>query len=161
MTSALVSGLFYLAPGAGFLVGSVLGGRLSDKTVRKFIARRGFRLPQDRLNSGLFMLFLILPGATLVYAWTLQQEKGGMPVPIIAGFVGGVGLMGSFNGLNTYAAGISLSLLPFLPFILLEAQILMCVCRSSPLPPRRGHKWEVYHPVYIFRRRQCAGCPTD
>ncbi|BCS30226.1 putative MFS transporter [Aspergillus puulaauensis] len=104
LTSALVSGLFYLAPGAGFLVGSVLGGRLSDKTVRKFIARRGFRLPQDRLNSGLFMLFLMLPGATLVYAWTLQQEKGGMPVPIIAGFVGGVGLMGSFNGLNTYAA---------------------------------------------------------
>ncbi|KAL4917520.1 major facilitator superfamily domain-containing protein [Aspergillus aurantiobrunneus] len=104
LTSALVSGLFYLAPGAGFLVGSVLGGRLSDATVHKYIARRGFRLPQDRLNSGLVMLSIVLPGATLVYAWTLQQEKGGMPVPIIAGFVGGTGLMGSFNGLNTYTA---------------------------------------------------------
>ncbi|KAL3435621.1 major facilitator superfamily domain-containing protein [Aspergillus tetrazonus] len=104
LTSALVSGLFYLAPGSGFLVGSVLGGRLSDLTVRKYIARRGFRLPQDRLNSGLIMLSLVLPGATLVYAWTLDQEVGGMAVPIIAGFVGGVGLMGSFNGLNTYAA---------------------------------------------------------
>ncbi|KAL2866440.1 putative MFS transporter [Aspergillus lucknowensis] len=104
LSSALVSGLFYLAPGAGFLVGSILGGRLSDATVRKYILRRGFRLPQDRLNSGLFMLFLVLPGATLVYAWTLQEEVGGMVVPIIAGFVGGVGLMGSFNGLNTYAA---------------------------------------------------------
>ncbi|KAL3476267.1 major facilitator superfamily domain-containing protein [Aspergillus californicus] len=104
LTSALVSGLFYLAPGAGFLVGSILGGRLSDATVRKYILIRGFRLPQDRLNSGFIMLFLVLPGATLIYAWTLQTEKGGMAVPIIAGFAGGVGLMGSFNGLNTYAA---------------------------------------------------------
>jgi hypothetical protein len=57
------------------------------------------------------MLSLVLPGATLVYAWTLDQEVGGMAVPIIAGFVGGVGLMGSFNGLNTYAAGTCFSFL--------------------------------------------------
>ncbi|KAL4964654.1 putative MFS transporter [Aspergillus stella-maris] len=104
LTSALVSGLFYLAPGAGFLFGSILGGRLSDRAVKKYIVRRGFRLPQDRLNSGLIMLSLVLPGATLIYSWTLDQEVGGMAVPIIAGFVGGTGLMGSFNGLNTYAA---------------------------------------------------------
>ncbi|KAL4987645.1 major facilitator superfamily domain-containing protein [Aspergillus falconensis] len=89
LTSALVSGLFYLAPGSGFLVSSLLGGRLSDIAVRRFIAQWGFRLPQDRLNSGLIMLSL---------------EVGGLAVPIIAGFVGWVGLMGSFNGLNTYAA---------------------------------------------------------
>ncbi|KAL3467399.1 major facilitator superfamily domain-containing protein [Aspergillus heterothallicus] len=104
LTSALVSGLFYLAPGSGFLIGSVLGGRLADMTVRRYIKTRGFRLPQDRLNSGLFMLFLVLPGATLVYAWSLDQRVGGMALPIVAGFVAGVGLMGSFNGLNTYAA---------------------------------------------------------
>ncbi|KAL4943913.1 hypothetical protein BDV06DRAFT_234158 [Aspergillus oleicola] len=104
LTSALVSGLFYLAPGAGFLVGSILGGRLSDRAVKKYIVKRGYRLPQDRLNSGLIMLFLVLPGATLIYSWTLDQGVGGMAVPIIAGFVGGTGLMGSFNGLNTYAA---------------------------------------------------------
>ncbi|KAL5338846.1 major facilitator superfamily domain-containing protein [Aspergillus crustosus] len=104
LTTALMSGLFYLAPGFGFLVGSLLGGRLSDATVQKYIACRGHRLPQDRLNSGLIMLFAVLPGAILVYAWTLDQEKGGMAVPIVAGFFGGVGLMGGFNGLNTYAA---------------------------------------------------------
>ncbi|KAL4806407.1 major facilitator superfamily domain-containing protein [Aspergillus unguis] len=104
LTTALVSGLFYLAPGGGFLFGSILGGRLADRAVKRYIRKRGFRLPQDRLNSGLFMLYLVLPGATLVYAWTLDQEVGGMAVPIIAGFVGGTGLMGSFNGLNTYAA---------------------------------------------------------
>ncbi|KAF7121767.1 hypothetical protein CNMCM5793_009320 [Aspergillus hiratsukae] len=105
LTSALVSGLFYLAPGAGFLLGSILGGRLSDHTVKRYIARRGgLRLPQDRLNSGLVTLCGVLPIAVLVYGWTLETRAGGMAVPVIAAFWAGVGLMGSFNGLNTYAA---------------------------------------------------------
>ncbi|PWY82172.1 synaptic vesicle transporter [Aspergillus heteromorphus CBS 117.55] len=105
LSTALVSGLFYLAPGAGFLVGSVLGGRLSDRMVKRWIVKRnGVRLPQDRLNSGLITLLGVLPVAALVYGWTLQEGVGGMAVPIVAAFFGGVGLMGSFNGLNTYAA---------------------------------------------------------
>ncbi|RJE23400.1 Mfs transporter [Aspergillus sclerotialis] len=105
LTSALVSGLFYLAPGSGFLVGSIIGGHLSDRTVRRYIRKRnGVRLAQDRLNSGLATLFGLLPAAALVYGWTLQEEVGGMVVPIISAFVGGVALMGSFNGLNTYTA---------------------------------------------------------
>lgn len=100
-----MSGLFYLSPGIGFLIGSVLGGKLSDRAVRKWIRKRnGVRLPQDRLNSGLITLVLVLPAGTLVYGWTLQEKVGGMPVPIIAAFFAGVGLLGSFNGLNTYAA---------------------------------------------------------
>ncbi|KAF5866674.1 hypothetical protein ETB97_010769 [Aspergillus alliaceus] len=90
LTTALVSGLFYLAPGAGFLVGSIIGGKLSDRT--------------DRLNSGLITLFAVLPVSTLIYGWTLQEEKGGMVVPILGAFFAGWGLMGSFNTLNTYVA---------------------------------------------------------
>ncbi|KAJ5142210.1 hypothetical protein N7526_003205 [Penicillium atrosanguineum] len=105
LTTPLVSGLFYLSPGMGFLIGSVLGGKLSDRAVKKWIVKRnGVRLPQDRLNSGLITLFLVLPGATLIYAWTLEEEVGGMPVPVIAAFFAGVGLLGTFNGLNTYSA---------------------------------------------------------
>lgn len=74
--------------------------------MKKWILKRnGERLPQDRLNSGLVTLFGVLPGATLIYGWTLQEEVGGMVVPIIAAFFAGVGLLGTFNGLNTYAAG--------------------------------------------------------
>lgn len=47
----------------------------------------------------------MLPVATLVYGWSLQEEVGGMALPIIAAFFGGAGLMGSYNGFNTYAAG--------------------------------------------------------
>ncbi|KAJ5504531.1 Major facilitator superfamily domain general substrate transporter [Penicillium fimorum] len=105
LTTPLVSGLFYLSPGIGFLVGSVVGGRLSDHAVKKWILKRnGVRLPQDRLNSGLATLFGVLPIATLIYCWTLQEEVGGMVVPIIAAFFAGVGLLGAFNGLNTYSA---------------------------------------------------------
>nr|AAD34564.1 unknown [Aspergillus terreus] len=104
LTTALVSGLFYLAPGAGFLIGSLVGGKLSDRTVRRYIVKRGFRLPQDRLHSGLITLFAVLPAGTLIYGWTLQEDKGGMVVPIIAAFFAGWGLMGSFNCLNTYVA---------------------------------------------------------
>lgn len=63
------------------------------------------RLPQDRLNSGLITLIVVLPASTLIYAWTLQQGVGGMPVPVISAFAAGVGLLGTFNGLNTYSAG--------------------------------------------------------
>lgn len=64
-------------------------------------------MPQDRLNSGLITLLGVLPVSTLIYGWTLQGEVGGMALPIVCAFFAGAGLMGSFNGLNTYTAGIS------------------------------------------------------
>ncbi|KAJ0337641.1 hypothetical protein COL922a_006534 [Colletotrichum nupharicola] len=105
LTSPLISGLFYLAPGAGFLLGSTLGGRLSDHTVKRYIRKRnGLRLPQDRLRASLPAIFVILPVGTLSYGWSVQKEVGGMPLPIISSFVQGLGLMWSFSGLNTYSA---------------------------------------------------------
>lgn len=106
LTTPLISGLFYIAPGAGFLLGSIVGGQFSDRTVRNYmLKRKGVRLPQDRLNSGLVAMLLVVPGASLTFGWTLKQEVGGMVVPVIMSFVAGAGLMGSFNGLNTYTAG--------------------------------------------------------
>ncbi|KAH7383543.1 putative MFS transporter [Cadophora sp. MPI-SDFR-AT-0126] len=105
LTTPLISGLFYIAPGAGFLLGSIVGGQFSDYTVRKYmLKRKGVRLPQDRLNSGVLAMILLVPGAALTFGWTLQKEVGGMAVPVITSFVAGAGLMGSFNGLNTYTA---------------------------------------------------------
>ncbi|KAF9871329.1 major facilitator superfamily transporter [Colletotrichum karsti] len=105
LTSPLISGIFYLAPGAGFLLGSMIGGALSDRTVKQYIRMRsGQRLPQDRLNSSLPALFVVLPIGTLAYGWSLQGEIGGIPLLVISSFVQGFGLMWSFSGLNTYAA---------------------------------------------------------
>lgn len=105
LTTPLTSGLFFLAPGGGFLFGSTLGGRISDHTVKKWIKKRnGLRLPRDRLRSGLGAMFIVLPVGTLLYGWGLSEEFGGMPLPAISCFVAGVGLMWAFSGLNTYSA---------------------------------------------------------
>ncbi|RSL47279.1 hypothetical protein CEP53_009998 [Fusarium sp. AF-6] len=105
LDSPLESGLFYLAPGAGFLVGSTLGGKVSDITVKRYIRKRnGQRLPEDRLNSSLPFVLLMLPLGTLLYGWSVQKRIGSMALPIVGSFIQGTGLMASFSGLNTYAA---------------------------------------------------------
>jgi MFS family permease len=108
LTTPLVSGLIYIAPGMGFFVGSVVGGRLSDHTVKKYIMKRdGVRIPKDRLNSGLVGLFIGLPISMLLYGWSLQKEVGGLALPIVCAFWIGLSLMGTFNALNTYTAEVS------------------------------------------------------
>ncbi|KAL6238698.1 major facilitator superfamily domain-containing protein [Aspergillus navahoensis] len=68
-TTPLLSGLFYLAPVTGFIVGSLVGGRLSDHTVKR-------------------------------------SSLGGWPCPSYWLFLIGAGLMGAWNGLDTYSAGV-------------------------------------------------------
>ncbi|KAF4496954.1 MFS transporter [Fusarium agapanthi] len=105
LTSPLSSGLFYLAPGAGFLVGSTIGGKISDVVVKRYMRKRnGQRIPEDRLNSSLVSVLIILPLGTLLYGWSVYHRLGGMALPIISAFIEGFGLMASFSGLNTYAA---------------------------------------------------------
>lgn len=106
LTKPLYSGLFYLAPGVGFLAGSVIGGNLSDRTVKRFKEKRGgVRLAEDRLNGSLPWVFVVLPLGTLLYGWSVDLRVGGMGLPISSAFIEGFGLMAAFNGLNTYAAG--------------------------------------------------------
>lgn len=100
-----MSGLFYISPGLGLVLGSILGGKMSDAAVKRYILRKGVRRPKDRLNSGLLGLFIILPAALLIFAWPLQMERGGLALPLIAAFWIGIGLMGTFNGINTYMSG--------------------------------------------------------
>lgn len=110
LTSPLHSGLFYLAPGAGFLAGSTVGGMISDVVVKRYVRKRnGERRPEDRLKSSLPSVLIILPLGTLLYGWSVQKRIGGMALPIVSSFIEGFGLMASFSGLNTYAAGKSKS----------------------------------------------------
>ncbi|GKT57895.1 major facilitator superfamily transporter [Colletotrichum tofieldiae] len=134
LSSPLISGLFYLAPGAGFLMGSTIGGRVSDHTVKRYIRKRnGLRLPQDRLKSSLPAIFLVLPAGTLIFGWSLQKEVGGMALPIISSFFQGLGLMWSFSGLNTYSAGRSSLLVIHTPL----AVLITMSTATEALPERR------------------------
>lgn len=102
LETPLLSGLFYLAPGIGYLVGTFMGGRWADWTVKRWIRKRGVRVPEDRLRSAVPFVGGLIPGCILVYGWTVDREAGGIPVPVIALFLQGVGQLFCFPSLNTY-----------------------------------------------------------
>lgn len=150
LSTPLVAGLFYIAPGAGFIAGSLFGGHLSDRTVIRYIAKRdGLRIPQDRLNSGLVGLLVVLPIWMLIYGWTLEKEVGSLALPVVSAFWIGAGLMGTFNGLNTYAAG----MVPLLSWM--ESSVNL-FDRSFTIPEIGGNWGEVHDAVRI--RGDQLGC---
>ncbi|KAJ5314867.1 hypothetical protein N7476_005174 [Penicillium atrosanguineum] len=102
LNTPLETGLLYLPPGFGYLVGVHIGGRYADRTVRKWTKIRGFRLPEDRLKSSFICLGLIIPGSMLVYGWSLDKEVGGMPLPIISMVVQEMAQLAAFPSLNAY-----------------------------------------------------------
>jgi MFS family permease len=102
LTSSLDSGLFYLAPGGGYLLGAFFGGRWADHVVKKWIRRRGERIPEDRLRSVLFSMGIVLPGCMLIYGWSIEKKKGGIALPIIVMFAQGFAQLIAFPSLNTY-----------------------------------------------------------
>lgn len=98
------SGLFYLAPGAGYLAGTFMGGRYADHIVKKYIARSPThrRIPEDRLRSALPFLGIAIPGCVLVYGWCVDRAVGGIPVVVVMLFLQGVAQLFCFPSLNTY-----------------------------------------------------------
>ena len=103
LTSPLQSGLFYIAPGCGYLFGTFLGGRWADRVVKRWIQRRdGERIPEDRLHSCLTAMGIVIPACMLVYGWSIDQKAGGVAVPVIAMFVQGAAQTFCFASINTY-----------------------------------------------------------
>ncbi|KAL7957037.1 MFS general substrate transporter [Trichoderma compactum] len=103
LESPLLSGLFYLAPGSGYLLGTFMGGRWADRTVKQWIKKRnGVRIPEDRLRSAVPFMAILMPSCILVYGWAVDRAVGGIPVPVIMLFLQGVGQLFCFPSLNTY-----------------------------------------------------------
>ncbi|KAF2168165.1 hypothetical protein M409DRAFT_21610 [Zasmidium cellare ATCC 36951] len=103
LTSPIQSGLFYLAPGAGYLVGTLFGGRWADRVVKKWIRiRGGKRIAEDRLHSALTAMGLVIPASMLIYGWSIEKSVGGIPLPVIAMFTQGIAQLFCFPSLNTY-----------------------------------------------------------
>lgn len=103
LTSPMQSGLFYLAPGAGYLLGTFVGGRYADYVVKKYIKKSdGKRVPEDRLRSALPFMGLVIPGCVLIYGWSVEENVGGIPLAVIVLFLQGVAQLFCFPSLNTY-----------------------------------------------------------
>ena len=97
------SGLFYLAPGAGYLLGTFVGGRYADYVVKKYIRKTGGkRVPEDRMRSALPFMGVVIPGCVLIYGWSVEKNVGGIPLVVIVLFLQGVAQLFCFPSLNTY-----------------------------------------------------------
>lgn len=78
--------------------------------MHKWIALRGERLPQDRLNAGMYAFWVVVPFFMLLQGWGLQCDNcstavGGLALPIVTSFFTAAGLLAAFASLNTYCAG--------------------------------------------------------
>lgn len=104
LTSPLQSGLFYLAPGAGYLLGTFFGGRYADHIVKKYIrlSPTHTRNPEDRLRSALPFMGIAIPACVLIYGWSVERNVGGIPLVVIVLFLQGVAQLFCFPSLNTY-----------------------------------------------------------
>uniref|UniRef100_A0A0B7KAZ4 Major facilitator superfamily (MFS) profile domain-containing protein n=1 Tax=Bionectria ochroleuca TaxID=29856 RepID=A0A0B7KAZ4_BIOOC len=102
LTTPLQSGLLYISPGAGYLVGGFIGGHWADYTVRVWTEKRGYRLPEDRLRGCLPFLGIVLPLSMALYGWMVDRRIGGIPVPVICMFFQGIGQTSAFPSLNGY-----------------------------------------------------------
>ncbi|KXJ86048.1 major facilitator superfamily domain-containing protein [Microdochium bolleyi] len=102
LTTPMQGGLFYLAPGVGYLTGTFFGGRWSDFMVRRWIAKRGGeRVAEDRLRAAVPGI-VVVAACILVYGWTVEKEVGGIPLTVVVMFLQGVAQLQCFPSLNSY-----------------------------------------------------------
>ncbi|KAI1336884.1 major facilitator superfamily domain-containing protein [Xylariaceae sp. FL0016] len=102
LTTPMQGGLFYLAPGCGYLAGTFLGGRWADHVVKKYIAKRGVRIPEDRMYSALPFMGIVIPTCILIYGWCVERDVGGIPLTVVVLFLQGCAQLFCFPSLNTY-----------------------------------------------------------
>lgn len=102
LTSPLQGGLFYLAPGFGYLTGTFVGGRYADYIVKVYIRKRGVRIPEDRMWSALPFIGLVIPGSVIIYGWCVEKDVGGIPLTVVVLFLQGLAQLFCFPSLNTY-----------------------------------------------------------
>ncbi|KAK8169554.1 MFS transporter [Phyllosticta citrichinensis] len=110
LTSPAQVGLFYLAPGFGYVLCTFGGGRWADRTVRVWIKKRGGqRVPEDRLRSSLPFMGIVIPACIVVYGWTIEKRVSGIALPVVVMFVQGVAQLSCFPSLKTYCLDVFLS----------------------------------------------------
>ncbi|ORY35815.1 major facilitator superfamily domain-containing protein [Naematelia encephala] len=102
ITNVAVAGCLYIANGGGNFIGTRIGGPWADFMVKKYIKKRGYRRPEDRLRASLVGCGIIMPVSCLAYGWLVRSGAGGMAPPIVMMAISGVGLMTTLTPVNTY-----------------------------------------------------------
>lgn len=84
--SPIIIGCILLALGVGGILGSVVGGRISDLRLRKVAKKLGHKAPpEERLRTVVIPLLIVVPGF-IGYGWATQEHTN-IAVPIVLLFV--------------------------------------------------------------------------
>lgn len=82
--SSWQTGLSYLGAGIGNLLGSIVGGRLSDRLMARNRKLRGRSMVEDRLTLNLWPCsFIIMPFGLLLFGWMVEYQRS-----VWAGIIG-------------------------------------------------------------------------
>lgn len=102
LTTPIQSALFFLPPGAGYLVGVLFGGPWSDWIVARYMSIHGRRIPEDRLRAAAPLMAVAIPAFTIVYGWAIDKEVGGIPLVVVSMFLQGFSQQLALPSINTY-----------------------------------------------------------
>lgn len=100
--NAAVSGCIYLASGGGTLIASRLIGPYADKTVKRYIVKRGYRRPEDRLRAAMLGTAVVAPCTAVIYGWLMWADKGGLAPLIVLLAINGAGFQLALTPINVY-----------------------------------------------------------
>lgn len=122
------------------------------------MAKRGERLPQDRLNAGMFAFWVVIPFFMLLQGWGLECDDcstamGGLALPVVTSFCTAAGLLAAFASLNTYCAGKC--------YVLTLYHRRLTVYRGKTKGTPRGDCREIPGPVFLLRDIDCVDCSSD
>jgi MFS family permease len=151
LTTPLQSGLFYIAPGCGYLLGTFFGGRYADRIVKKYIKKRGQRIAEDRLRSCIIFLGGVIPACMIIYGWSVEKAVGGVALPVLMMFLQGVAQLFCFPSLNTYCLDV------------MQGRSAEVIGKSSSIPSAliglHSRSWQLLHAIHLRCRRIC-GCAS-
>lgn len=96
-------GLFYLPNSVGYILGSVVGGRWSDRILKREAKRKnhGVEIPENRIGINALIGCVGMIGGLLIFGWTFQA-KVIVAGPLVGTFIFGFCLMLVFSTTNTY-----------------------------------------------------------
>ncbi|KAK9362297.1 major facilitator superfamily domain-containing protein [Lipomyces starkeyi] len=100
--SSIVTGLLYLPNGLGYVLGSLVGGRWSDRILKRAIKNNnGKMVPEARLAENMLTAGIVVCAGMILFGWTAWKHLFWF-VPIIGTFLFGFGSLIIFTTTLTF-----------------------------------------------------------